>query len=101
MIICSNCGKDSVVKDTRKIGSTVRRRRHCADFKNCGHRWTTYEVDSPVVGFITEVFHLVQPLSNAAEGLRAASEDYEIEKHRTLHSLGKKQVSKRKRSRVS
>ena len=97
MIVCEMCGKRSEVKDSRIIGSTVRRRRHCEDSKNCGHRWTTYEVNSPVVGFITDVFQLIQPLTHAADGLRAAAEDYEVEKHRTLHSLGKKIVSKRKR----
>lgn len=48
-MICPSCKKDANVKgaqeviDTRDFGTYVRRRRCCA---RCGHRWTTYEMET-------------------------------------------------------
>ena len=41
---CPNCGKKtSKAKESRKVFDGVRRRYSCS---SCGHRYTTYEVDS-------------------------------------------------------
>ena len=37
---CPNCGKETIVKDSRKKEDTVMRRRVCS----CGHRFTTKEI---------------------------------------------------------
>lgn len=40
---CPNCGGPTKVTDTDKGEMSIRRRREC---KDCGHRFTTYEVHS-------------------------------------------------------
>jgi transcriptional repressor NrdR len=45
-LLCKYCESfESKVTDSRAIEdkNTIRRRRECID---CGHRWTTYEIDA-------------------------------------------------------
>jgi hypothetical protein len=46
MIVCSECGGESSVKDSRPASGTIRRRRRC---DRCGSSWTTFEVDRDTI----------------------------------------------------
>lgn len=46
MIVCSECGGESSVKDSRPAGVTIRRRRRC---DKCGLAWTTFEIDREAI----------------------------------------------------
>lgn len=46
MIVCSECGGESSVKDSRPASGTIRRRRRC---DKCGLNWTTFEIDREAI----------------------------------------------------
>ena len=49
MMLCPECGKDSMVIDSRATpNGSVRRRRRCLD-KKCAIRWTTYETSKEAI----------------------------------------------------
>lgn len=56
MIICSDCGGNSSVRDSRPVQGTVRRRRYCDD---CGAAWTTFEVSREAILKLREANRLV------------------------------------------
>lgn len=45
MIVCPECGADSVVLETRSYAIGARRRRKCiGENSTCNHKFTTYEI---------------------------------------------------------
>lgn len=48
---CPVCGGQTRITDSRSDGETVRRRREC---RECGHRFTTREIDNDMLKKLTK-----------------------------------------------
>lgn len=48
---CPVCGSKTHIVNSRSDGETVRRRRECLD---CGHRFTTREIDNDMLKKLTK-----------------------------------------------
>lgn len=59
-----NCGAGSRVIETDEIHFAVRRRRVC---RNCGLRWTTYEISKDTYDSLAELFPPLPPSQSVAE----------------------------------
>jgi hypothetical protein len=90
-VLCPECGGDSVVRDSRQIAKTHRRRRECL---SCRQRFTTYEIPSTAMA----VFLELQRLSGVLDTLRgnlaslgattdAIIEDLNLQDDPSLHQL--------------
>jgi len=58
MIVCDRCGGDSAVSDSRPVGQTMRRRRHC---KACGVSWATIEVTRESIKRVVDAARCIVP----------------------------------------
>lgn len=86
MILCHECGSASDVTDSRKHANTVRRRREC---QNCHNKWTTYEVSSNFMSYVSEIPAILASLSSSSSRLAIAVEDYDLEAFGEVDRVGR------------
>lgn len=78
--LCRKCGSENLyVMDSRKDGGRIRRRKKCSD---CGHRFTTYEINASEFFKIERSLQLISELQSVGsifDEIKALSEkDEEI-----------------------
>lgn len=102
---CSECGSDSIVVDSRggnKIAgyASWRRRREC---KECGARWTSYEVHEKALESISDrtATHFMDAVvESIAEAVSKTAAEYEIDPARLVSVNDRQRYTDRDRKEL-
>lgn len=86
MILCHECKGTSIVLDSRKHANTVRRRREC---EHCHAKWTTYEVSSNFMSYVSEIPAIIAAITSSSGKLAVAIEDYDLAAFGEVDKVGR------------